>query len=57
MDTIKIKGAEMDSIKKGERAKLLLEGGRWILTTPIVDYFVANSTVFVETQNHTYISD
>ena len=57
MDTIKIQGAEMDSIKKGERAKLLLEDGRWILTTPIVDYFVANSTVFVETQNHTYISD
>ena len=53
MDTIKIKGADMDSIKKGERAKLLLEDGRWILTTPIVDYFVANSTVV----NHTYISD
>lgn len=54
-ETIRARGADVGSIGKGKRARILLEDGRWISTSPIIEYFVGNSSVIIETKNHTYI--
>ena len=54
LSTIRIKGADMGSISIGKRATLMLEDGRWISTSPVLDYFVANSQIVITTANHMY---
>lgn len=54
-EKIRARGADVGSIEKGKRARILLEDGSWISTSPIIEYFVGNSSVIIETKNHTYI--
>ena len=55
MDEIRIKGADM-SFTVGQRAKLQLEDGRWVFTSPVQEYLVANSNLYVKTANHIYVT-
>lgn len=50
----KIRGADLSGLEIGKRIKVFFEDGSIAITSPIVDYFKANSYLRIETQNSVY---
>jgi hypothetical protein len=53
---ILISGCDIGSLKKGKGATVINEQGKYLFTSPVVDYIVAGGYVCIETQNTVYVT-
>lgn len=53
---VTIKGCDLGTLKKGHQATLIMEDGRMIKSSPVVNYYVANlaGVIYIETANSIY---
>lgn len=53
----KILDCDLGSLKVGERAKVLVDKGEWKLTSPVQEYSVHGSVVYIKTENSVYMTE